>query len=305
MSGTTISTTVELFGRSVAFVRYHEMWQEDASRLYPDTRYMEMVRDLVEVFSESAIPKSCRKLQAAVELLGREYVRHEAKNVAQTDANFGAAVQGVERAVKPPGAYIPKIIEPMSELMSLPGMVASQVAKMYGLIDPVSGDPRSDLVAEELRKPGSVIGEDWEHSDEKARREAHAEIVATFDDLGRYLDQLESPKASTPCPESPRDLYNLGVTVSQASIMLCQSEQEVRQVYDEMAAEDAAPGESADVESFAGEDEPIDINPDELNSMTHRELSAYAKAIGIGVVSDKAGMLSRLKAHLEQEHASS
>jgi hypothetical protein len=130
-------------------------------------------------------------------------------------------------------------LEPIKELAAMPYMQHVQVARMYGFIDR-KGNPLPRLVQMELDAPGSVIGpagkgkglidgRDWvdprlaELDEQDGAAERHSEAIEA---KGR-----RAKKENSPCRETPRELWEQGVSISQAARMLQQDEKEVRRQF--------------------------------------------------------------------------
>src|SRR5690606_11751004 len=132
-----------------------------------------------------------------------------------------------------------KPLESVWELSQLPNMTHDQIAKIYGLVDR-HGVAQGWKVTEALKAHGQDAGKDWQAP---VGKKQEAAVVAAAADHKRKLAEKhrvsrEAKSGATerkPCPETPRELWEQGVSVAQSAKMLCVSEAEVEAMWIEFA----------------------------------------------------------------------
>lgn len=236
--------------KSVArnFLQVHQDWQNDRNRPNPDDEYYDAMEELFNSFAGGDIPAECRPLSVAVEAFRKAadaFEDREDDTQLYPPESFWRGVEAVKAATEGPGRRELPPLESIKELAALPFMQHVQICRMYGFIDR-RGNPMPRLVQMELDSPGSVIGpgakgkglidgRDWvdprlaelDEQDGAAERNLEA-----FEEKGRAAKREESP-----CPESPRDLWEQNVPAAQAAKMLKQSEKDVRKQFADWTAD--------------------------------------------------------------------
>lgn len=256
--------------KSVAkeFCQTHDVWVESKNRPAPDQAYWDAVDMLREAYQAGDVPSDCRGLADAVALFAEavdEYDERDNATQVYADEAFWQAREGVAaalRAIEKEERPLPAL-ESMASLRALnPPCSDEQIAKIYGLRDR-HGNWLVHLVQKEIDVPGSVLktpgavdGRDWVHPQlaERQRQEEAAERSAEKSLKRIEEKRAKAPKPATPCPETARELWELGlapgatpVTVKQAAKMLCQSEADVAQQFAAFEAEREAAIESGEI----------------------------------------------------------
>ncbi|MDE2103980.1 MAG: hypothetical protein KGL39_42480 [Patescibacteria group bacterium] len=227
-------------------IRCHKEWLENDGAPDPDPVYWDAVQAVVDCFAVGDMPSKCRELDVAVDKLAEQVrIFDERENVENQypQDGFWEARQNLEdlrlRIVCEPPV---RPLEPIAELAKLSGITHEQIARMWGLTDR-RGQPMPWLVQRELDKPGSVIatsgsidGRDWRdpREEERAKYEASRNKAIARAMLRKSRIARENDK---PCHETPRELFEQKVSISQSAKMLKQSEAAVAQLFAQFDAE--------------------------------------------------------------------
>lgn len=206
------------------FNRVHAEWVEDDNRPAPDDTYWDACTAVTEAFAAGEIPADCRELAERVEKLADELAvfdgRHDVDD-ASPHAAFWTARQNVQVLFEQQSH---RELPPLETIAQLKAQNVSdrQIAMIYGFKDR-RGNPLPNLVQREIEQPGSVLktpgavdGRDW--ADPRL-----ADFQSADDAAERHYNELQAKReAAKPvaCPESPRDLWEQGVSVNQAAKML-------------------------------------------------------------------------------------
>lgn len=153
-----------------------------------------------------------------VERLIKEWRRGEPWHPAFLTGNLAASMDGVERAfnaMRQTGfarfsvAIGVELMATLSEILSWPeahktphmtpsikamdrqGVPHEQIARIYGMVEPLTGRGIIGHVEQELIEPGSILGSDWIHPQEKARLERREVIEQWL----RNCPEAGNPKA--------------------------------------------------------------------------------------------------------------
>ena len=231
--------------RAVAedFVRVHHEWANDQDRAEPDEAYWDAADDLFEAFAAGDIPADCRKLADAVAKLLDEDARFaramDERGATYPHHEFWAAREAVEAALKASESRELRPLEPVAELRRQ-GVDDRQIAKIWGFVNR-RGEEMPWLVQEELDKPGAVTktpgaldGRDWEDPRLRDMRQAegagerHAEGIRRRGRKSEAVDKADEPK---PCPETPKELWEQGVSPEQSARMLRRTVDEVKALW--------------------------------------------------------------------------
>lgn len=238
-----------LQGEARSFCEEYAEWQADSGRPYADRRLFRAVESLTDTFRAGEIPADCRALARAVADLQDELAEYDDRaNVDdQPRDSFWAACESIRNRIVELEAPPPlKPLESIAELAALPNMTHEQIARMYGFKDK-HGRLLLHLVARELKEPGSVIstpggmdGADWVDPRERKRKERLGIVSQEAAERSNRRKEAaeESPKVRKPCPETPLELFEQGVSVEQAARMLMREPSEVAAAWQDFA-EDA------------------------------------------------------------------
>lgn len=216
------------------FNAVHDRWTEDENRPNPDASYWDAVDRLGEVFDAGDIPADCKDLYAAADEFFNEVAEFDDReDVGRNYPHDGFwearrkledTLTGADYADLPPLESIADL-----EKQKVPH---GQIAKIWGFIDR-RGEPMPVLVQRELDKPGSVIkakgsidGRDWR--DPRLPEEATTQPAEA-----RKKKSAAKTKAAKgdPCKETPFELWEQQVAVSQAAKMLQLPESEVEELF--------------------------------------------------------------------------
>lgn len=222
--------------------RTHLEWVESVNRPNPDATYWDGVVNLIDVFRNGDMPESMRAISECVEDLYEElddYDHRENIDKVMPDESYWEATQALlDTRRQQQIAARPKRLESIKELNDQK-VPLWQIAKIYGFIDPLNGEPDTQRVQQELDKPGSVITKDWVHPDERKRRDEDIARQSRLASLGNRT-RRKVQQAKPVCPESCRDLWEQKVVVAQAAKMLDRPEEEVAAEYADFYAQAAA-----------------------------------------------------------------
>lgn len=259
--------------RAVAedFVRVHHEWANDQDRAEPDEAYWDAADDLFEAFAAGDIPADCRKLADAVAKLLDEDARFalamDTRGATYPHHEFWAAREAVEAALKASEARELRPLEPIAELRRQ-GVDDRQIAKMWGFVNR-RGEEMPWLVQEEIDKPGSITktrgamdGRDWEDPRLRDLRESegagerHAEGV-----MRRRARKAESANADEPkpCPETPKELWEQGVSPEQSAAMLRRPLDEVKALWLQFERAAGTPEEQPETTAVAKRQSPAPV----------------------------------------------
>lgn len=131
-----------------------------------------------------------------------------------------------------PQAHRIPFVMPSIKSLHTQGVHHEQIARMYGLVEPVTGRGIIGHVEQELVEPGSVLGADFVHPLEVARQERRAKIEEWLRDfpeamdpeaLGRRLAVAVEPEAEESgslAPATIEEAFAMGMTEVEASNVL-------------------------------------------------------------------------------------
>lgn len=210
-----------------------------------------------------------------------------------------------------------------------PGSIASltkqniddgTICRTWGLVDE-HGRPDIEALEAERVEPGSRIkeGQDWPTLTRwKAARQAEYDAYA---DGFKATQQASAQAARKPCPETPEELYRLGVDVEQASRMLMQEVAAVKVLYDSYRESGIPHGkpETDKRGEAVPEYQPTAPRPDPLvdaqedatdaaassgdesyRDMSDEELQGLCEALSLEADGDRQSMIERLKEYDEE-----
>lgn len=216
MPATTMnSRAAELVEAVQQFQQVHYRWANDRSAPEtPPNSYWDSLTALIDLFDAGDIPHNCRQMADAVAELAQQLaIFDENEYVIPQDA-FYAAREALEATLASTTAEKP-YRESVKEL-ARQDVPHEQIARIWGLTT-ADGRGRADLILKELESPGSVIGPDYVHPDD--REAAAAQATAAKERLS--VASRPAPKPQAPaCKETPEELHSQGVEPPQASKML-------------------------------------------------------------------------------------
>ena len=209
-----------LFAVVDRLTQIHNEWVDSDLR-NPNDVYWDAVSLVVKSFDEGEIPNDCRKLFECASDLSRELEIFDARDYASTgypQNGFWEARQRLEDARKQTSARGVKPMESIKEL-DAQGVSHEQIARMYKIVDPNTGEPQGWKIKQELAEPGSVIGKDWKDpAVAELERQQKESTRRSRGSLAEKSGRAEA--ASAPCPESPLELWQQGVSIEQSARML-------------------------------------------------------------------------------------
>lgn len=221
-----------LFAAVEEFNNVHNEWVNDTNSDHPTIRYWDALDELIDTFDAGEIPADCRQLASAVYDLSREKQSHEATDNVDPSHSFWACREALETLWERfrYGAKV-KYRESVKEL-DRQGVPHEQIARIWGLKHR-DGSGNATLVARELEFPGSVIGPDYVHPDDRdddVRAEKNIEKYRAQQTGDTPAVDRRQPSEDPPCPETSEELWLQKVPIPQAAKML-------KRHHDDVAAE--------------------------------------------------------------------
>lgn len=270
----------ELFGLASQYCETHNDWADDDNSPHPTISYWRAFDSMVDAFSGGDIPANCRRLATAVFTLAQEYESHSMTGNAMPGERFWAARQHLEDTLISLGSPQQQVYRESVEELHSQKVPAEQIAKIWGLVNS-DGTGQAWKIQQELKNPGSVIGEDYVHPDDAEDAKQCEEIREAYQAMASA--RSERADDDEVCPESSYDLWIQDVTVRQAAQMLKRDEDDVSSEWEKFrqeeekkkAAEDSGDESSDAEEPFADWD--------------YLQLKMHAKDLGIA----KAGNMRR------------
>ena len=208
------------------FLNFHKEWaDDDDSPQIPTAKYWRILAAFLDDWHEAQVPKLFQgtDIEHAVTNLKAQVAVHDAAETPDPPTGFFGAVDGLDQAVRRFYYRIrtPITVDSVQSMKSMePPALDSQICAMYGWIDE-HGNPKTHLVQQEWKNPGSVVGPDWKHPREIDR----LEFQAAFDlhkKTWKNTDKIAktAPPERKPCPETWDELYDLkGLSLDQAARM--------------------------------------------------------------------------------------
>lgn len=214
--------SVELFSAVERFNDVHEAWVADQNAKHPTLKYWAAFEQMMDVINTGDMPANCRALATAAYRAAEERAKFDSSGDEHPHDGFWAARQwlhDVSTQLRSPTERRHR--ETIQEL-DRQKVPHEQIARIWGLRRP-DGTGKAYLIQEELNRPGSVIGSDYVHPDDAkenddmlAARRRYLTLAATV----QQEAQVEAVEESKPCPETPRELWLIGVSTQQAAKML-------------------------------------------------------------------------------------
>jgi hypothetical protein len=230
----------QLFSAVDEMTRVHNDWVDDVNRKIPDVIYWDTVDALFNAFAVGDMPDECRPLERAVKAFRQQeaiFSNRDDITEGYPGDEFWEARQGTQDArEKTESDCEVRPLESIKDLMALEGMTKEQVCKMYGFVNR-KGRTMPHLVDKEMKEPGSVTdkpgqvdGRDW--TDPRT-----TQLKKIKEDTERRHVQALEKKAelraaeAKPCPETPEELYEQGVSPEQSAKMLKLPLEKVRAMF--------------------------------------------------------------------------
>lgn len=279
--------------------RVHDAWVEDHNRENPDETYWDAVDEVINTFAAGDIPAECRMLCERAGDLAKEMAIFDERGDIDNgypQSNFWEARQRLEDARK---AAVDTVIKPMESVKELhdQGVTHEQIARMYGLITS-NGVPMSWLIGKYLADPNSVLElKNWRDprivEQEKRERDAIERAKANLQAKATAADG-----SGNPCKETPQELWEQGVSVAQAALMLRKKQEEVQAIFDQFERLKKAKADAGPLEEGEGDDDGDDDTDLERKvlEMARQGVPAAEIAKSLGKDGRKvAGILKRSK----------
>lgn len=226
-----------------SFLAYHDEWATDDNKPVPDGRYWDLADDVIAAFDDGSIPADCRELAEAVEAFTDEvsvFDNRDNPAEAYPHAAFWTAVGKVRKCIE--SAKGPTL-RPLESLQTLREQKVTdmQICTIYGFFDR-KGNAMPWLVQQELDKPGSILqapgaidGRDWH--DPRVPPNQKATDDADESDRAVTRKTKAAEREAAPCPETPHELFQQGVSIAQAARMLRQEESVIAGMWADFEAE--------------------------------------------------------------------
>lgn len=180
--------------------RLHESWPDDSPvEVTPTPEWVALVERLLDEWMRGR-PWHPAFLTGNLEV-AMDGVRRSLETMRQTGFARFSVQMGVElnaalsEIVGWPRAHqVPHAI-PSVKMLDRQGVPHEQIARMYGLVEPITGRGIIGQVEQELFAPGSVIDESWVHPLEAARRERRERIEEWIAEFPEAVDEKAAVKA--------------------------------------------------------------------------------------------------------------
>ena len=141
-------------------------WSADSDVRYITRALEDAVNDCIAVFADGSIPGNMRQLTDCVLKVQRPWEAWQRKNEISggkyplPDNDFWQALGNIEAGRQQLQQPVRKALEPLAELVKMPGMSPAQVCRMYGFTSDGlnTGEPDLVMLQEELAEPGKHTG---------------------------------------------------------------------------------------------------------------------------------------------------
>jgi hypothetical protein len=248
-----MSRIAELCAAVSRFLEIHEEWREDRAKPPIDDRWTDGMGALFQVFMDGDVPAEARELEDAVQRFSDCFqADEEADFLGKPERMYRTwgAIEAIERRMK---ELLPKEKRPIEsmQLLNSQGVHHEQIARMHGLVDE-HGHGKYWLVADELAKPGKIMGPDgFAKPEYLPKADSHARRKTLKRPERKLMSRrgAEKSEPEKPCPETPKELWQqrLGESengINQAARMLQKPVEEVRELFREF--DDEAAGNASD-----------------------------------------------------------
>lgn len=178
----------------------HESWPDDSPvEVTPTPEWVALVERLLDEWMKGR-PWHPAFLTGNLEL-AMDGVRRSLETMRQTGFARFSVQMGVELNAAlseilgwPKAHQMPHTI-PSIKMMDRQGVPHEQIARTYGLVEPITGRGIIGQVEQELAAPGSVIGDDWVHPLEQDRRDRRERIESWLAEFPEATSEQAAKKA--------------------------------------------------------------------------------------------------------------
>lgn len=210
----------ELVDVAKRFLQVHDAWAASPDATLTEG-YEQAADILFRAFEDGDLPEQCRSLAGAVDYARAQWQSFQGYRSLLKPLPREAwwvAVEQIMKAVSAADVDEDRPLEPVAMLLKQ-GVGVSQIANhIYGHhgTGPFlkNGVPQPHLVYQEGEKPGSVLGADWVHPSEQARRDQREAALKQRISQTRALSRKHAD-----APESLEDLLQQGVSFKQIAQM--------------------------------------------------------------------------------------
>lgn len=181
--------------------RLQESWPDDAiTEPVPTPEWVSLVERLLDEWSRGR-PWHPAFLTGNIEA-AMDGVRRSLEVMRQTGFARFTVQMGVELNAAmsqilewPQSHQVPHQL-PSIKMLDRQGVPHEQIARMYGLVEPITGRGIIGKVEQELVEPGSVLSADWVHPLEAQRLERRARIEQWLAEFPEATDEQAARKAA-------------------------------------------------------------------------------------------------------------
>jgi len=193
----------------------HLAWLEDRDAKYVTDEYETAIDYLIEVFRFGDLPGRLRDTADIIRQIDADWQQWKQAHYTNPDAlPSGVHVRLINQLmsdVDKRKTERVRSIEPIEELLAQK-VTVQQIARIYEWYDD-DGNPDVAKVREEIRKPGTHTGENWEDPKERRKREREQRLKTQ---LAQLEERLQEKKHSGPvAKESIEQLIDEGVSATQ------------------------------------------------------------------------------------------
>ena len=233
-------------------------------------------RDIKASLSEAFLPV---RFQAGIEKLEVYYQDYLRKKSSRPNSNpsadfFSQINHVVAQVLDWPNLHTRRITVDSVENLHRQGLYPNQIALMYGLKHEASGEGRGDLIEQELAAPGSIIGPDYVHPNEKKRQSLRSVISDWVNGSMQEIVSAVHAKQEVIDLDDIKTLAqarSAGLSVKSAATHLGLPENQVQSFYDN----------EENIEDSRGDQEDDGEDPDWSKGISFDNLCLKAKDLGI------------------------
>lgn len=214
------------------FIKVHDDWEVDMKAPpQPHERFEKALKLAVEVCEKGDTPQDCRRLVSAMAKLGLEWLRYENGHFVSDAAgdvrpakSFWDAVRQLKIERKGSAPFQPKKRESIALLMDIQKVSPEQIARFiyadpewengYGPFLDHRGAVDYEALERERKEPGSVLGKDYVHYDDRKRLADDEETLRTR--LAALAEEGELLAGNT-STEDPEQMLRDGAYLNQVA----------------------------------------------------------------------------------------